>query len=497
MEATVRREDRGARHDADPRALCASPARYAASRGRSRGPRSASAEPFILPGESLSKYRAETSGYPELLHRSPPRPSLTSSPPPIRPTGWDGGLVLPGETLRASAASRSRVRESRDAHAAETATRRPWQRSRPRPRRPPRWPSSATAATAQPSAARRARPRRSRPSRRHLAARSRAIVQPFTDDARSFETAEHRDRLKPSSVAGRTEPKLTDESHEPMHRPRRSQRASQPRSSKPSKSSTKPPPSTSPERSLRLLPRRPRRPREFRQSAHRVEEVEEGKLVRPRPPSRRTIHQHPAHRRDDLRARTKLTEARTKSAAAPIEHEAAVQSVHLDEAETHRASPKPHDRRPTRNLFAPGDGELEEELLDDEEGDLRSLHAARHSTTSEEETLEHAADLGSMLRDMSIDDITRPEPDDDDEDDDFDDEMEEDELDSTEELDRLRRERRPEEEFAEAASSRRRRRRRRRRQLLRRRRHAKASAEAATDGEPAARAPRPRTPWQP
>ena len=109
--------------------------------------------------------------------------------------------------------------------------------------------------------------------------------------------------------------------------------------------------------------------------------------------------------------------------SAPIEHEAAVQSVDLAHAEPAPASPQ---------SFAPGDGQLEEELIDDEEIDLPAIHAGA-SEDYEEETLENAADLGTMIREMSIDQITRPELPELDEDDDFDiaeEEMEEDELES-------------------------------------------------------------------
>ena len=68
---------------------------------------------------------------------------------------------------------------------------------------------------------------------------------------------------------------------------------------------------------------------------------------------------------------------------------------------------------PLQQYFAPGDGDLEEEeLVDDEEGDvLPSVAAhAQEEDFSEQETLEGAADLGTMLREMSIDEITRSEP---------------------------------------------------------------------------------------
>jgi ribonuclease G len=90
--------------------------------------------------------------------------------------------------------------------------------------------------------------------------------------------------------------------------------------------------------------------------------------------------------------------------------------------------------------FAPGDGQLEEEILDEDEGEIAHLHASAFDDDTEEETLENAADLGSMIRDMSIDEITRPEPvelDDDEDDFDEDEDFEEDELASTGETDDL------------------------------------------------------------
>jgi ribonuclease G len=128
----------------------------------------------------------------------------------------------------------------------------------------------------------------------------------------------------------------------------------------------------------------------------------------------------------------KTAAAEEAQAGAPIEHEAAVQSVDLAHAEGAPISPQSFEQ--SSQNFAPGEGELEVEVLDDEDGDLPALHAGA-SEDYEEETLENAADLGTMLREMSIDQITRPEiPElDEDEDEDFDideEEMEEDELES-------------------------------------------------------------------
>ncbi len=133
---------------------------------------------------------------------------------------------------------------------------------------------------------------------------------------------------------------------------------------------------------------------------------------------------------------------------APIEHEAVVQSVHLEEAQTSAVSFAPFSSEPVSGggfstSFEPGDGRLEEELLDDDEAELGLLPGGAFDDDTEEETLEASAgeapDLGSMLRDLSIDQITRPEPvelDEDEDDEDFDideEDLEENELQSTEE----------------------------------------------------------------
>jgi len=122
-----------------------------------------------------------------------------------------------------------------------------------------------------------------------------------------------------------------------------------------------------------------------------------------------------------------------EQAAAPIAHETAVQSVTLHEAEVAPAAVV------ATQGFAPGEGELEEEVLDDEEGDyLPTLHAHSAHDDMEEETLEGAADLGSMIQEMSIDKITGPEADEEDDDFDIDEEdLDHDEFDNGEEDEEL------------------------------------------------------------
>ena len=80
------------------------------------------------------------------------------------------------------------------------------------------------------------------------------------------------------------------------------------------------------------------------------------------------------------------------------------------------------EEQPASQTFAPGSGDLEEEVMDDDEFEITALHAGYEDDMEdmEEETLEGAADLGTMIREMSIDQITRPAaPAEDDEGEDF------------------------------------------------------------------------------
>ncbi|QEE27804.1 Rne/Rng family ribonuclease [Terriglobus albidus] len=99
--------------------------------------------------------------------------------------------------------------------------------------------------------------------------------------------------------------------------------------------------------------------------------------------------------------------------SSPIEHEAAVQSVTLAEAE-HPVTPVEAATVESSVVEALHEGEFEEELIDEDEYEFEPL--AMHTADEEyleddleEETLEGAADLGTMLRDMSIDEATQTE----------------------------------------------------------------------------------------
>ncbi|HWB31835.1 MAG TPA: Rne/Rng family ribonuclease [Acidobacteriaceae bacterium] len=109
--------------------------------------------------------------------------------------------------------------------------------------------------------------------------------------------------------------------------------------------------------------------------------------------------------------------------ADPIRHEAAI------------VSSEPEFSAP--GSYAPASGQLHEEFLDEEEPFTPTLHASsiEEMDDLDEETLEGAADLGTMLREMSIDQITRTEPEVEEQDADDEDDFEEDLLEEDEDAD--------------------------------------------------------------
>ncbi len=118
--------------------------------------------------------------------------------------------------------------------------------------------------------------------------------------------------------------------------------------------------------------------------------------------------------------------------ASPIRHEGAVVSPDLA---MESATPRIAIAAGTSG-FAPGSGQLAEEVLEEEDSDGATLHASsiEEMEDMEEETLEGAADLGTMLREMSIDQITRTSPETEEENDSEEDDFEEDDLEEEEDL---------------------------------------------------------------
>jgi ribonuclease G len=341
-------------------------------------------EPLILPGESLSKYRrGEDSSSTEQLTK-PAVPNLVTAKPSteVEPlVGWDGGATLPGETL-----SRHRERGN-----------------------------SAPQDSGQRQGDRGSERRRDRDDRRGRGGRDQRDSQ---RDAQSTYAASPR-TLDPAEAV---QPAVTSQ-HEPeanvlpLHEDgSATQHVSLPDPVEFQETSAEYEPGEDASASYRVDPAGPS---EFRQGAT-VDELEEPAAAE---------HTFTAIQpTGEMISEAPEAEMPAKHPAAPIEHESAVQSVHLQQAQS---TAVPFEAPGT---FAPGDGELEEELLDDEEGETIAVHASAPEEEMEVEALEHAADLGRMIRDMSIDQLTRPEPVElDEEEDEFHDEedFEEDELEAT------------------------------------------------------------------
>jgi ribonuclease E len=407
---------------------------------------SASAEPFILPGESLSKYRrGENGGESEpAAAKSAGIPVVAKPSTEIEPlVGWDGGAVLPGETLRA--------REPRgDAPRGETSSEsrggggdrggRGRDRRRGRDEQRGRGGEHKDA----PQSEYRAEPRGIDPAEAVLPAVTSQhdvgqseyepkwagqtdlapveALEPAAEHEAEFEEAIselHDAELQEAAELPELELHETTAEYEPEENASASYRVD------------------------------PGGAREFRQSGGVEEPVVEPELTTLQPTG-------------ELISEVAHAEMVHADPTAPIEHETAVQSVHAAEAETPVSI---ETQRAHGQGFAPGDGQLEEELLDEEDIEIGSLHASAFQDDVEEETLEGAADLGSMIRDMTIDDITRHEPaeidEEDDEDEDFEDDedFEEDELESNGDEDFVEEEvsgsqisEAEEEEFAESSS---------------------------------------------
>jgi ribonuclease G len=399
----------------------------------------ASAEPFILPGESLSKYRHDAGAEKGREPRATAETVSAAKPSTeFELTGaWDGGLTLPGETLsrrRGGERSENNRAESEAAGSYSSGSGRGSDRRRDRDQRR--------------GSSGRGRDRSLTPEEAVLPAvtsqhEPEPASQPFSDDVPAFEVAETEARFElerhaaeevayvaATDVAPAEEApsesvlEAVEEFHETIAEYEPGEEASA---------------------SYRVDPAVPS---EFRQSStidESIEPVDAETVAEPRFDETHGFAADSTHEftnvqpTGEMLSEWPLTPEKSVAVesqpSAPIEHETAVQSVDLAHAEPSPADPSSFES-PSAQSFAPGEGQLEEELIDDEEIDLPVIQAGA-SEDYEEETLENAADLGTMLREMSIDQITRPElpelDEDEDEDEDFDiaeEEMEEDELDA-------------------------------------------------------------------
>jgi len=425
-------------------------------------------EPIVLPGESLSKYRK--GGDEPAAAR--PEPSVTLAPPANLYTvaaGWDGGATLPGETLSrrrppdsrpdsrpesgpARHESRGGGQRDRDARRDPRPDRdaRPDRGARPDPRRDSRSDSRNDAPAASASA---------------FAAHSPAeqVIQDF-DRASVAQTSEGQPEV---ARAAHPEQFASDQ----MLQETASSQATAAEAGLPVAPDAFAAAATVPHDAAEYEPSEasasyrvdPLSRSEYRQSAPVLEPPVEAHAEPPVQPDAPESLSHsitpaPGEATEKLRAESS-THAEP---AAPVEAhditsisaagemfsepaappDAAQHPAPMEDPEP--ASPIRHEgavlsaehgfERQNLGGFAPGSGDLAEEVIDEEDLDGSTLHASsiEEMDDLEEETLEGAADLGTMLREMSIDHITRTSPEIADEDDLEEDDLEEDDLEEDE-----------------------------------------------------------------
>jgi ribonuclease E len=321
-------------------------------------------EAIVLPGESLSKYRkdseapaASASKSSEAARAAEANIIIPSAPAYTIPAGWDGGATLPGESL-----SRHRRAENSRGNSGEQS------------QDPPSYRPDIL--TDQPNTLESANQVNQRPNEIHAAENT------------------------PAKESAEQQPELAAASPEPI-----SAIDLQPEPSTPAFPVEYEP--TDASASYRVDPAAPS---EFRQSAPVVEAEAEAPeaeaevsevLHRPSEPVAR-LHTEPTAERFDWQ--TPATPEQpvtapdsTPAIAAETPHD--VTTLHASGDLTSEA-PSP--------TFIPSAGAFIEETLDEEDYNT-TLHASsieEMDDFDEEETLEGAADLGTMIREMSIDHIT-------------------------------------------------------------------------------------------
>ena len=306
-------------------------------------------EPIVLPGESLSKYRKDTGTPAAAPSQQPANPSIIvpAAPGFAIPSGWDGGNILPGESL-------SRHRRSEN----------------PQNSHPPH-------------------ANNSRPSAKPTSEPEAAIIAAF-DEHHSPTFVEHAEIVSPLLPQIPVEYEPTDASA-----------------------------------SYRVDPAAPS---EFRQSApvldapeDEVQEALESQAAEPQetqqehfaPASTHSItpspQEHVARLHTDLAFEKFEWQTQPDHIPTNVEQSASItteQSVTHEVTTLHATGDLTSETH--ASTFIPPAGAFVEETLDEEDYNT-TLHASaieEMEDFDEEETLEGAADLGTMLREMSIDHIT-------------------------------------------------------------------------------------------
>jgi len=343
-------------------------------------------EPLILPGETLSKYRKDADVPAPAAKSAIDATPITLAPPANLYTvaaGWDGGDVLPGETL-----SRRRP-ESRSE---------PQRNSEREPRREGRGDREGRGGRDNRS------DRGDRQNRSEF--RNAPPPPPVPEQPVAVSVAEYVSPPPPPMPGSEPVPEAIQTT--PIQ-------ATAPEAI----AAPEPPPVVEveyePEAASASYRVDPVAPSEFRQSAPVLEasaETEAVPAIVPEPEA----HAVPAH---DITSITPTGEMLSEPAevlpdATP--HTVPVEVPQLHSALSQQSSEVVVDAGADLTALAEGvatgSGQLEEETLDEEDGESATLHASSVEELEDldEEVLEGAADLGTMLREMSIDHITRSTP---------------------------------------------------------------------------------------
>ncbi|ADV81719.1 Rne/Rng family ribonuclease [Terriglobus saanensis] len=393
-------------------------------------------EPIILPGESISKYRV--GGDPNPAPVVAPPTDVLSSGSSFEVKGWDGGLVLPGETIRPrtpSAGGESRQESPRSSEPRRSETSQPKSEARPEGRTESRRDGrggrnegrrdgrGGNRNDNRGNGRREDRPRNPRPDQPAVSAtefipvllsevREEASLRPATSQnyeqrVQPVETLPEHIPFVPTPVTTFQAPVIEEQKAAPVHEPVDTVAVS-------------PVPEQKPAEPVEFEPREGdaanridaprssfRRWRERRAAEKAAREAAKlaalEALNKPEPPAHEFTTMQPT---GELLSRNDPAHEAAidafSSPATPIAHEAAVQSVPLAGAVT---TPVPAVHT---HSFGQGMVEEEEEF---EEDDLQieslHAHAEEDNEEMEEETLEGGPELGTLLREVSIEGRTR------------------------------------------------------------------------------------------
>ena len=384
-------------------------------------------EPIILPGESLSKYRRDKDGVAEASVVAKPKPSYLTARPSteidLSVANWDGGTTLPGETLsrrretaapiKAERFATAEVRSETEVPPAETeglagrGRRRDRDRDRRRREGSAFAPEQAQSQVVEPLAALRedeattgesalnegfdertdATEREETGSRLDVPYEAETDMAPLAEGPSEalLSAVEHLH----DTVAAAEEPAMTAEappSLEDFH-----------------EETTEYEPEEEASASYRVDPAGPS---EFRQSSV-AEDFDEGFVVGDDAGHEFTSVQATGEmrsespdegasesgRRDEVGA-TELAELSRPT--NPIEHETAIVSGRTEAVAAPAPGTDDSGAGAAMQVFAPGDGMLEEELLDEDEGEVLGM-AASFDEDTEEETFQAGEQLGGQL----------------------------------------------------------------------------------------------------